>query len=308
MDTKPLEHEALDQIKALLSRYNYRFVEMNFDENGADIFIVIEIEDESAIYLKCIKGQSKGRCITNDSSEVVIPCRYVTDNFIAFVYVKKECEEENEAEVYLYSAEDIRNDWTIIDAKFRLYIPKDFNHRQENNQYRFNKKRATIIGDTLNRVGEMKTTSDIRTLSDAEFYFEMWGKTGGLPSYEYIKDVLQTESSDSLLDTGKFIFLLCASLIVNKDKADTSLSIDWSFYSLSYLDAKMNLPLGYKKGDIFFSDVAITYSNTWVQEVLSEEDAIVGYHLHIGDKEETVDAFIMKDGRYGVEYNTNNHC
>lgn len=40
MDTKPLEHEALDLITSLLSRYNKRYVKMSFDEDGADFYIV----------------------------------------------------------------------------------------------------------------------------------------------------------------------------------------------------------------------------------------------------------------------------
>lgn len=302
MDTKPLEHEAFDQIKALLSRYNYRFVEMNFDENGADIFIVKEIEGEPATYLKYIKGQSKGRCITNNSSEVVIPCCYVTDNFIAFVYVKKECEEENEAKTYLYTADDIRNYWKSRGDEYVLYLSKDFIYKEESEQYIFNKKRSAIIGDVLNKAGESKIVSDIGVLSDAEFYFEMWRKTGGLPSYEYIRDMFQAGISDGILVPGKFVFLLCASLIVNHDKANMELSIDWAFSVLRDIEVKNDFLSKYKMGETVFTDVAITYRITWVQEILSNEDNVIGFHLHIGDGEEAVDAIVLKDGRYSIEY------
>lgn len=302
MDTKPLEHEALNQIKALLSLYNYKFVEMNFDENGADIFIVKEEECDSTLFLKCIKGQSKGRNITKCSSEVVIPCRYVSDNFIAFVYVKKECEEENEAKTYLFSADEIRNYWKRRSGDYVLYLPQNFNYKKDNEQFLFNKKRSAIIDDILNKVGESRIASDINILSESEFYFEMWRKTGGLPSYEYIKDVFKVGFSDGILFSGKFVFILCASLIVNHDIADIDLSIDWAFNVLRYFEIKNGISLEYKKGETVFTNVAITYGNTWVQEILSNECDVIGYHLHIGDKEEAVDAIILKDGEYSIEY------
>ena len=52
MDTKPLEHEALDLITSLLSRYNKRYVKMSFDEDGADFYIVKKEESESSLILK----------------------------------------------------------------------------------------------------------------------------------------------------------------------------------------------------------------------------------------------------------------
>lgn len=302
MDTKPLEKEALNEIKAKLSRYNYRFVEMNFDENGADFYIVKEIEGGLTLYLRCVKGQSKGRNITNNSSKVVIPCHYVTENFIAFVYVKKECEDENEAKTYLYTADDIRNYWKRRSDEYVLYLPKDFIYKEESEQYIFNKKRSAIIEDVLNKAGETKIVSDVNILSDVEFYFEVWRKTGGLPSYEYIKDIFRVGFSDDILVPGKFVFLLCASLIVNRDKAKMSLSIDWAFSILRDIEVPNDFLSDYKKGKKVCTDVAIVYSKTWVQELLSNEDKVIGFHLHIGDGEEAVDAIVLKDGRYSIEY------
>ena len=125
MDTKPLEHEALDWITSSLSRYNKRFVKMSFDEDGADFYIVKKVEGESSLILKCLKGQSKGRNITKRSENVVIPKEYVTDNFLVFVYVKKE--DTDEAVTYMYSADDIRSTWKDTEADYKLNLPKKFN-------------------------------------------------------------------------------------------------------------------------------------------------------------------------------------
>lgn len=54
---------------------------------------------------------------------------------------------------------------------------------------------------------------------------------------------------------------------------------------------------------LFHSDVAITYSRTWVKEILSMKNEVDGFHLYIGDSEESIDAYVMKNGEYGVVYN-----
>ena len=59
------------------------------------------------------------------------------------------------------------------------------------------------------------------------------------------------------------------------------------------------------KGKSFYSDVAIIYGRTWVQEILSSEGTVDGFHLHIGDSEESIDAYVMKNGDYRVVYNQN---
>ena len=298
MDTKPLEHEALDWITSSLSRYNKRFVKMSFDEDGADFYIVKKVESESSLILKCLKGQSKGRNITKRSENVVIPKEYVTDNFLVFVYVKKE--DTDEAVTYMYSADDIRNTWKDTEANYKLYLPQKFNHEEANQKYLFSKQRSEIIDKLLHEVGEERNEVDVSNLSDAEFFFKMWKKTGGLPSIEYIRSIF---SVDDLLDVGIkiFIFLLCASLIKN-DSSDTSLSIDWAFMWLKDISSdSVKLEIG-NEGKTFYSDVAYTYGRTWVQEILSCEGSVDGFHLHIGDSEESVDAYVMKDGNYGVVY------
>ena len=299
MDTKPLEHEALDLITSLLSRYNKRCVKMSFDEDGADFYIVKKEESESSLILKCLKGQSKGRNTTNRGEDVVIPKKYVTDNFLAFVYVKKE--DTDEAQTYMYSAEDIRNAWEHKEDNYRLYLPKDFNLKEQNQKYLFNKKRSETIDLLLDKVGVERNEVDVNNLSDAEFFFTMWQKTGGLPSIEYIRSIF---SVDDMQDVGIrfYIFLLCASVIKN-DSSDFSLSIDWAFSWLKAISIDSEELVLKDNGQIFYSDVAITYSRTWVKEILSMENEVDGFHLHIGDSEESIDAYVMKNGEYGVVYN-----
>lgn len=297
-----MEHEALDWITSSLSRYNKRFVMMSFDENGADFYIVKKVENESSLILKCLKGQSKGRNITKRSENVVIPKEYVTDNFLAFIYVKKE--DTDEAVAYMYSADDIRNTWKESEVDYKLYLPQKFNHEEANQKFLFNKQRSEIIDKLLDKVGVERNEVDVNNLSDAEFFFTMWQKTGGLPSIEYIRSIF---SVDDMQDVGirTFIFLLSASVIKN-DSFDFSLSIDWTFSWLKAISIDSEELVLKDNGQIFYSDVAITYSRTWVKEILSMENEVDGFHLHIGDSEESIDAYVMKNGEYGVVYNQEN--
>ena len=129
----------------------------------------------------------------------------------------------------------------------------------------------------------------------------MWQKTGGLPSIEYIRSIF---SVDDMQDVGIrfFVFLLCASVIKN-DSSDFSLSIDWAFSWLKAISIDSEELVLKDNGQIFYSDVANTYSRTWVKEILSMKNEVDGFHLHIGDSEESIDAYVMKNGEYGVVYN-----
>ena len=201
----------------------------------------------------------------------------------------------------MYSAEDIRNAWEHKEDNYRLYLPKDFNLKEQNQKYLFNKKRSETIDLLLDKVGVERNEVDVNNLSDAEFFFTMWQKTGGLPSIEYIRSIF---SVDDMQDVGIrfYIFLLCASVIKN-DSSDFSLSIDWAFSWLKAISIDSEELVLKDNGQIFYSDVAITYSRTWVKEILSMKNEVDGFHLHIGDSEESIDAYVMKNGEYGVVYN-----
>lgn len=301
MDTKPLETEALNQIKALLGRYGFQYAELNFDEEGADFFTVKKVLHDSQVYWRCMKSQSKGRDVSRHCSNIRIPRSYVTDDFLVFVYVKPE--EVDDANTFLFTAEDIRNTWKETREEYELYLPKDFISRQENETYVFNKTRSTIINDLLDCVSKERKDEDVRNLSDAEFYFKMWQKTGGLPPVEYIIDIFMSEDNMSVLaDTGIFIFLLCASVIDNYDFYESLLSIDWAFAYLKEYWNRIDEFENVAKGRSYRSDVALTFFNTWVLELLSNDGQIIGYHLHMSDDEEAIDARVMKNGDYGVVY------
>ena len=147
MDTKPLEHEALNQIMSLLARYGYKYAELSFDEDGADIFVIKKVEIGTSVYWRALRCQSKGRDVSRTNSNVVIPQNYVRGGFLAFVYVKPK--DVDEAKTYLYTAEDIKTSWNKRGTEYVLYLSKDFNSKRENEMFLLNKDRAAIIEDVL---------------------------------------------------------------------------------------------------------------------------------------------------------------
>jgi hypothetical protein len=299
MDTKPLEHEALNQIMSLLARYGYKYAELSFDEDGADIFVIKKVEIGTSVYWRALRCQSKGRDVSRTNSNVVIPQNYVRGGFLAFVYVKPK--DVDEAKTYLYTAEDIKTSWNKRGTEYVLYLSKDFNSKRENEMFLLNKDRAAIIEDVLMEEEHEIGENNINVLTDVGFYFKMWQKTGGMPSIEYIKEIYTDETMNYLIDTEIFVFLLCASIIQNQDY-DSSLAIDWAFRILKEFNCNKNVIPDFKEGRTFYSDVAVTYHRTWVKEIESPDGKVGGYHLHIGDKEESVDAYVMKSGKYGVSY------
>ena len=292
MDTKPLELEALNYIESLVARYGYTYFNPNYDENGGDFIISIEKEDGVYCGLKC---QSKGRNVSSSDSNVVIPKVYVIDIFLVFVYVRPE--NPDQTKVYLYTSNDIRTSWNDNGKSYSLNLSRNFTNSNENEKYCLNKLRSDIIGELLSGVEGRIKCEDVQTI---EYLYGLWEKTGGLPSVQYLHDVYDNNMS-FILDAKKFIFLLCAIVIQNKDD-DFSLSIDWAFLPLKNISGDNEAVYESNGGHTYHSNVAITYYKTWVREIMSQDEQLLGYHLHIGDNEESIDAYVMKDGEYGVTY------
>lgn len=299
MDTKPLEKEAVSQITALLLKYEFKCADLSFDEDGADLFLIKKEERETDVYWKCLRCQAKGRDVSLHGSNVTIPESYVREDFLVFVYVKPE--DVDSAQTYLYTAGDIQEVWGYKNGEYVLYLPKDFVFREENEKYLFNKSRKGVIDDLLKDVDNDLLTKDVNALTEAEFYFRMWQKTGGLPPVEYIRDLFSNDNMSYLMDTEVFIFMLCASVVVNYDIFDQRLSIDWSYECLKQFGTREEESVEQEEGRKYSTDVAITFISTFVRELVSKGKEITGYHLHIADNEEAIDAYVMRNGKYWVK-------
>ena len=114
---------------------------------------------------------------------------------------------------------------------------------------------------------------------------------------------IDEENNIFIYSTPIGIFLLC--LYVIHEEAGGFFGIDWSMKYLKMIESNIfvNTDLLEVK-DTYRSDYGFTYHNTYVEKVISKHDASVhGFHLHIGDKEESDDAYLLSDGKYKVTIN-----
>jgi len=82
MDTKPLEIQAESYIKSQLLKYNFNVIKPIFDENGSDLIIVDNIENNLWHYINI---QSKGRTVSIKNTNISIPVSYVNNQFYLYI-------------------------------------------------------------------------------------------------------------------------------------------------------------------------------------------------------------------------------
>ena len=289
VDNKPLEHEALYCIISKVERFGHKSATVNFDKNGGDFYIFEPIERNKCVYLRC---QSKGRSVSSKGSNVKIDKTYVGDDFLVFVYVKPD--DLDKVAVFLYTAEDIRTNWKDSGESYSLSLCRSFIDNGKNDEFLFNSNRAEIIKPLLKKYGKESKPEIIVAVSDSGFYYKMWQKTGGLPPLEYLRVVYDRDDIFDYIGTSKFVFLLCAIVIQNREN-DTSLSIDWAFSILETFNHHGYRAEEYSIGERYSSYVGITYYKTFVDELCSETGELMGYHLHMADDEERLDMYVWRD-------------
>ncbi|WP_417316021.1 hypothetical protein [Cycloclasticus pugetii] len=104
MHTKPLEIECESLVLHELIKHELKVTKPTFDEEGADLLIIDNI---AAQYTKYLKVQCKGRSLTS-TNNVVIPKKYVADNFLVFLYIKLD---NFQSSMYIFFSDDIQ-EWS----------------------------------------------------------------------------------------------------------------------------------------------------------------------------------------------------
>lgn len=296
MDNKPLELEALNYVESKVASYGYSYADPNFDKDGGDFLILREMSDTSLKVLRC---QSKGRTLHRSNSNICIPEKYIRSSFLVFVYLRPL--NPDDVKVYLYTGDDIKSKWKKGAGCYRLDIDKEFLYNKENNLYLLDNNRSSVIGKILDRLDGSYDYEQVSAISDTDFYFRMWQQMEVLPPLEYLRFLNDTSELLDLITTGKFIFMLSA-IVVQNQKYDNSLSIDWAFVSLKYSYCELEKEIDFVQGRKYHSYVETLYRSTWVEEMLNDNNQLLGYHLHIGDKEEYIDAYVLRSGDFGVSY------
>lgn len=142
MDNKPLELQAERLIEHQLIKHKLLVAKPSFDQEGTDLLIIKSVSKKITPF---VKVQCKGRTIKTSSS-LEIPLKYVEENFIVFLYTVK----DNNDFLYVFFHDDIIQ-WQKIENAYQLYIPNNFQFREEFQNHLFNKESITKIENILLR-------------------------------------------------------------------------------------------------------------------------------------------------------------
>lgn len=299
-DNKPLELEALHLITYKLSKYSFRYSEPNYDEKGGDFFLTEEISEG---IFKIIICQSKGRDITKNNSNLKINIEYLKENFLLFLYLKDEKNEQDN--VFVFLKNDIEK-WEIKDNNYYLNIPESSLQNDIFKDYILNKSTSSRINNIFNNINvgkaiEYKTITNVRTLHNL---LQLWEDTGIRPGYELNIKLLEDFDNFPYINLKEFIFLLCIT-VCNEQHLDSHYSIDWAFqYFKSYNAREPNFDKSiFKITKTINSTFNITYKRTYLN--ILGNDASQGFLLKFGDNEETFECYILRTGEYSLKYCSN---
>ena len=294
-DTKPLEKEALNLIHYKLQKFGYQYAELSFDEDGVDGIIY----DEDHNLKKFLRFQAKGRSIITNSSNVKIRKEYLFEQLVCFVYIVTDNEEDDN--LYMFTSEDICK-WNQDGNYYTLYIGKGFTSDTAFDRFRFNKQRASILSDLIQEQEEVSYKFDLDDLDLVKLSYNLWKNYGSLIDASLLAKI-DEDNNIFIYSTPVGIFLLC--LYVIHEETGEFHGIDWSLQYLKMIGANgfFNTDL-LEVTDTYRSEYGITYHNTYVEKVICKNDeSVYGFHLHIGDHEESADAYLLSDGKYKVTIN-----
>lgn len=294
-DTKPLENEALNLIHYKLQKFGYQYAVLSFDEDGVDGIIY----DEDHNLKKFLRFQAKGRSIISNSSNIRIRKEYLSEQLICFVYIVTDNEEENH--LYMFTSEDIFK-WNQDDNYYTLYIGKGFTSDTSYDRFRFTKQRSSILSDLIQEQEKVSYNINLDDLDLVKLSYNLWMNYGSLIDASLLAKI-DEDNNIFIYSTPVGIFLLC--LYVIHEEVGGFYGIDWSLQYLKLIESNglFNTDL-LEVTDTYLSENGYTYHSTYVEKVICKHDASVyGFHLHIGDNEEYVDAYLLSDGKYKVTIN-----
>lgn len=146
MDNKPIEFEAQRTIEVKLLKLHLLVLNPMFDKKGSDLIVFKEIDS----YVKLGIIQCKGRFVKlNQGSNVKIHKEYVKDNFIFFLYVKKESNPYKEF-LYCFFSEEIKN-WNLTNDKYVLNIPTNFDTKDDFKNNVYNQIKGDCVLERIER-------------------------------------------------------------------------------------------------------------------------------------------------------------
>lgn len=144
-DNKPIEKQAENYLKSQLSKFEFNYQEPSYDKNGSDLTI---IEDYKAKKTRLLNIQSKGRTVSNQTTNVKIPKKYVNERFILFIYTVDEKKIEN---LFMFLPSDI-NRWKLNSKnEYTLSFNKNKIEEKYFQEKKFDKSKSDELRNILTR-------------------------------------------------------------------------------------------------------------------------------------------------------------
>ena len=299
MDNKPLEELAENYIKTRLARSKIKFLKPSYDTDGTDLVLLNPLNKHIA---KQVVIQSKGRNLTNNPSNVAINKDYVVSNFICFLYIYVDGDDDDN--FYIFFSDSIK-EWNLSNGKYRLSIPRDFKTLDYFIKHKFiSSSHVGSILDLLNN-GPLLRQSYVHfeDMNIKEILFEMWKKYAALPDLNLVTglydDFYQLSGSYS---NDIFLIYSIAMHIQNMEYR----SLDGFMQDL-YNARNLSKPISesvtiHNPEEIkdISSTRAIVYSTLKFGQVRVTYDGIdyKGLYCHIGDRHDHVEALVFDNGDY----------
>lgn len=297
VDNKPMEVEALDFVKNRIRKYGYNYADLSCDKKGADLFAFKDITSDS---VKVIKVQSKGRNIIEKVSNVKIYQHYVTNDFVCFLYLKTD-DEDNDY-LYLYFQEDIVK-WKVNKGKdeehdeYELYIGKGF--VENNKQFLFNSVRAKLLDELFEQQVVEEKPHCFDHTSVLRSFYDLWRVYDIRPDKNALR--IMDNYSDVIYYNGQIgIFLACMLVVLESE--GNFCGIDWfvGYINSFNFHNEIDESLVIREAVPYRSNYGNTYTACVEEIQYGDESGVNGFHLYIGDKEEKYDIYLLRDGRYSV--------
>lgn len=299
MDNKPLEALAEDYIKSRLAKAKIKYLKPNYDTDGTDLVLLNPLNKHLA---KQVVIQSKGRNLTTNPSNVEIPQDYVVSNFICFLYL--EVDGDDEDHFYIFFSDDIKG-WNLSNGKYTLSIPKGFKINDYFNLHKFNtSSHVPKINELLNDAPLLRQSYiPFENMGVKEILFEMWKKYDALPDLNLVKGLYDDFYEMSGSFSNDIFLIYCIAMHIDNMEYRT---LDGFMQDL-YVAINLSKPISesvtiHNPEEIkdIYSSWAIVYSRLKFGQVQVTYDGVdyKGLYCYIGDREDHVEALLFDNGDY----------
>lgn len=299
MDNKPLEELAEDYIKTRLSKARIKYLKPNYDTDGTDLVLLNPVNKH---YARQVIIQSKGRNLSNNSSNVSLPKEYIVSNFICFLYL--EVEGDSEDYFYIFFHDSIK-EWALSSNKYTLSIPKGFRTHEYFLNNKFNHEIHTKkIKDLLDNVPIFRQSYiEFEKMELIEVLFEMWKKYDSLPDLNLVRNMYDDLDPYSISYAQNIFLIFIIGIHIESLEYRTLDSFMIDIYNSKNLSKPISESahiLNPENIKYLHSSWAITYPNLKFGQVDVNYDSIEykALYCYIGDKEDYSEALLFDNGDY----------